>query len=203
MVGGEVRLALRAVEQEIVDLLILGRRELDVRREGRAAHADDAGIGQNAHDVLRSVGGDVAVGRHAAFVPLILKVVFNDDAVDGVAAGDETRLDGNDLAGDRCVHGCGHIALDLAHLLTALDLIAHADAGRAGRADVLRHGNIDTFGGGHDLNGLLRAQTLAVTDGVQRMNAAAEGFHHIHTDIRPLSESRNDTRDALYTHGIF
>jgi hypothetical protein len=52
VVGREERLALDPIQDEAVDLLLGGRAELDVGREGRAAEADDARLLDALADVL-------------------------------------------------------------------------------------------------------------------------------------------------------
>jgi len=53
VVGRQERLALATVDEHGVDLVILGRGQLDVGREGRAAKADQAGVLDRLDDLFR------------------------------------------------------------------------------------------------------------------------------------------------------
>ena len=55
VVRREIRLALAPVDEQHVDVLVLGRRELDVRGEGGAAQPDDTGLPHRLDD-LRARG---------------------------------------------------------------------------------------------------------------------------------------------------
>ena len=75
MVGGEIRFALGAVEDQGVDLLLRRRRKFHMGRKRRAAHADQAGRGNARHQIGRS--RIPPIDRREHFARFILPVGFN------------------------------------------------------------------------------------------------------------------------------
>ena len=75
MIGAQKRLALRAVEDDGVDRLVLGRRELDVRGKRRPAQADDARLA----DGCEQQRGVVRAGDAFVLDPFVEAVVFQND----------------------------------------------------------------------------------------------------------------------------
>ena len=139
VVGGDVRLALGAVDDDGVDLAPAAR-DLERGRERRAAHADDAGLADDARDQLGI--GQRLLGRGGDGIRRgVLEVVFDDDGRDHIAEVVEPRLDRGDAAGHGRVHGRGDGGLCLADFLSEPHLVADGDERRTGRADVLGHGN--------------------------------------------------------------
>ena len=70
------------------------------------------------------------------------KVVFKDDGEHLASVGVQAGPDGHHLAGHRGVDG-GAQALAVADFLAHLHGVAHLDQRRAGRADMLHHGQHD------------------------------------------------------------
>ena len=138
VVGGDVGLALRAVDENGVDLAHRAG-ELDVGGESRAAHAGDAGLLHNVDDLLGS--------EHIHIVPVpdclaggVLEVVLDHYGHHLAAASMGPGLHGHDLAGDAGVDGRAKSG-DLADLLSDGDLVSHGHDGLTGRAHM--HGHRD------------------------------------------------------------
>ncbi len=97
VVTGDVRLALRAVGDEVVDLLRLLRAELDVGGGGCAAQTDHACGLDLGHDLLVGQLGVVARLSHAGG-QVVLSVVVDDDTRGHDPGGGHAGFDGLDLA---------------------------------------------------------------------------------------------------------
>ena len=135
VVGAQKGLALRAVEDDGVDGLVLGRGELDVRGERRPAHADHARLAHGLQELFR---GGVAADGGDGGIPFVQAVVFQNDRGHAAAAGDDARLDALDPARDRRVHRSADKAIRRADLLPHIHALADLDHGLAGRAGVLQ-----------------------------------------------------------------
>ena len=174
MVGGQIGLTFRTVDKQEINLLVLGRGELDMRRKRRAAHANQTAFKHGVQRFFRRDGIQIARFGQAFFRPFVRKVVLDGDAGDHVAAHHEMRRNLGHRAGDRSVHRRRDEGARLPDLLSTLDMLADCDAGDAGRADVLRHRNADGLRCGHWLDGKRCGEPLALAGAVQRMNTAAE-----------------------------
>ena len=176
VVAGQIRLALRAVDDQRVDGGL--GRQLDRCREARAAHADDAGF---AHALAHAVGCDL-LERHERDLA-VFAVVFDDDAVRLSAAGQGTALDRDHLAAHARKDVCAHRAVRLGDQCAALDGVAHRDDGLCRLADVLRQRDRDRIGRGDIAYRTACAQALLVVD----VHSATEEFGFDLHDLPPLS----------------
>ena len=143
VVGGEVRLAFAAVDDHALALGARRRRELDVRRERRAAEADDTGAVDLLDDGL-VVGGnlrDEVVRQVDALHPL---VAFHGDldVGDGTAGQVGAGADGLDRTGHGGVDVGRHETARAGNHLAHLHLVAHLHDREGGRAEVLGDGNV-------------------------------------------------------------
>ena len=170
VVGGQIRLALRAVDENGVDGL--AGLQLDIGGEGCAAHADDALFLDDLNDLVcgelleRLVGNDGRIER-------VFAIIFDDDAHDaGALVRMRMRLDGDNRAADARVNGSADEARLLADELADVHMIAGVDDGVGRCADVHRQGNDDGVG----LRELLERQMLGVVLVLGGMNAAVEAF---------------------------
>ena len=140
VVGGQAGFALHAVDDESVDGLAGRDGELHGRREGRAAHADDAGLADALADGLRVGVSPVRNGRER-FGGRVLAVRLDDHAWQLGSGGSEAEVKRLDLSGGRRVDVRGDEAGGLADELPALDGVARLHDRRGRRADV--HGQRD------------------------------------------------------------
>ncbi len=137
MVGGQVRLTLRAIEDHGVDRLVAGRREFNARGEARASHADDAGRA-DVFDQLLGVGETpLGEGRHR--LPGLFRCSFNHDGGAGATCGGERFFEGDHLACGWRVDRRGDKSAGLGDQLPPRDRIADLDNRLGGRAEMLRH----------------------------------------------------------------
>ena len=172
VVGGDVRLTLRTVEDQRVHLAQAGA-DLHVGGEAGAAHTGDTGLLDDLHDLVGRQLGVVGMGGELR-APGVLEIVLDDHGHALAAAHVGTGLHRLDRAGHRRVDG-GAQAGDLADLLAHLHLVAHRDDGLAGRADVHRHGDDDLFGSRAERHNLLVACQLLPVMG---MHAAVKALLH-------------------------
>ena len=143
VVGGEVRLAFAAVDDDAFALGARRRRKLDVRRERRAAEADDTGAVDLLDDgrvVGRDIGNQV-IRQVDALHPLI---AFHGDLDVGHGTAGEVGAGADGL--DRAGYG----GMDIGRYETArtgddlayFHLVTHLHDRQAGRAEVLGDGNV-------------------------------------------------------------
>ena len=169
VVGRDVGLALRAVDDDGVDLAEAGG-ELDGRGKARAAHAGDAGLADDGDEVLGAHGGDgLGVPRLDRGAERVAAVGLDDDGRLQVPARMGPGLDGRDRAGHGGVDGDAE-ALAVADLLADGHTVSDFDERLAGRADVLRHRDGDDARVQRDDGRLTRKLLIAL-----RMDAAEKG----------------------------
>ena len=180
VVAGDVRLALRGIDDHIVHLAQTGA-DLHVSGERRAALADDAGVLDDLHQLL----GRQAVGiRHGLdfLGDLILEIVFNDHGHHLAAHREGTGLHGLDRAGDAGVDGGGNKSAGFADPLSNFNLVAYRYNRLARRTDVHRHGNDHLSRRRQLFDGLFIGCGLHVVG----MNAAKECLCHcLHLILLP------------------
>ena len=156
-VRGDVRLALRAVDDDGLDLFEILDRQLHDRREARAAEAHHAAF---AHGVEKILHG-VELGRLQLRIRLLLAVGSNDDGLHEPSAGADLLADLFDRAGNTCVDRCGDEPACLADQLPDPDALAGLYHRNSRRADVHGHRNLDRLRDGQAQRGQLR-RILAV-----------------------------------------
>ena len=121
--------------------------------EGCAAHTDDAAFTDDAHQILGSqcIHFFLSSGLDVR-AQLVLVVIFDDNTHHHGAVGVRTVLNCLDGTGNGCVDRDAQ-ALIVTDLLTDRNAVALLDQGRAGCADVLRHGDYQNirFGETQDL----------------------------------------------------
>ena len=160
MIGRQVRLALRAVNDEHLDGLALGWAQLHRGGEGRAAQTHNASV---AHDLLqfrrRQAFGMIVEGQ---LHPLILVVVINDDGHGLTAIGQNAGLNIHHRTGHGCVDRRGHEATRFTDELTHTNVVALLHQRLGGSADMLRQRNDDPRRRGQHFNGVQAIDCLAV-----------------------------------------
>ena len=141
VVAGHVRLALGAVDDEILHRYRSGRRQFRVAGKGSAAETDDTGIAQEfAHPLGRQA--PMIEGR--ARYPLVATIGLDDDA----ECRQPRRVcrnmvhDGQDSARGRRMHGRRHPAVGTADQLPLEDVLSGLDARCRRATDTLMQGNV-------------------------------------------------------------
>ena len=180
VVGGEVGLAFRAVQDERVDDLFGRGRELYVGRERRAAHADDAGVGDALFEDL-AVGVLPVRDRVEAGAPFVLAVGNDLDGRDRAAVGAGNFDDVADRAAGGRVDRGGDESAGLGDELPLLHRVALLDDGLRRRADVLLDGDGVAF----EERGALRGNGVGKRFAVGGMDAAVKtpgADRNIHLD---------------------
>ena len=137
VVGGDVRLTLRRVDDEGVHLAQTGA-DLDMGGEAGAAHAGDARFPDDVHDLLSGELGVVGMGGEFRGKG-VLEIVLDDHGEHLPTATVGTRLNGHHFAGHAGVDGSAQ-ASRLGDLLAHRHLISHLHHRRAGCAHVHGHG---------------------------------------------------------------
>ena len=167
-VGGEVRFAFAAVDDDTLALGSRRRAQFHVRRERGAAQADDTALTDLLDDGFAVLGnlGHQGVAAVDGLQPL---VAFHGNLdVGGHTAGQVgPGGDGLDGTADGRVDVGTHEAAGLGDDLAHFHLVTHGHDRHGGRADVLGHGNIDGRGNRELLNGAIPGNLAVV-----RMNAA-------------------------------
>jgi len=137
VVGGDVRLALRTVDDQGVNLLLRAGGEFDCRGEACAAEAADAGL----TDFFQQLGGfQVAIVRAGLQGgPLLQAVAVEHDGRRRQARnmGEGLRAYGADGAGGRCMHRHADQTVGGGEELAFENPLTHADARLGGRAQML------------------------------------------------------------------
>ncbi len=152
VVGGQERLALGAVEDQALRLLVLGRGQLHVRRERCAAETDDAGLLDLLDDFFRGKRNilDDGLAPVDVFHPL---VAFHRDLhmLHHVAGDVGTRADRLHGTRNGRVHEPGDESGRFGDHLSHLHLVAcrHDRGGRC--AQMLGHRNVSRLDCGEDL----------------------------------------------------
>ena len=124
MVAGDVGLALRAVDDDGIDLADAAG-DLRVRGERCAAHTDDTGLLDHFDHFLHAQR--VGVGRSMDFLAqVVLEVIVDDNGHDLAAHGIGTGLHRSDRTGYACVNGSAE-TFEFADLLSKLDIVALGD----------------------------------------------------------------------------
>ena len=140
--------------------------------EGRAAHTDDTGVLDDLHHFLNrqrvGIGGSLDL-----FGDLILEIVVDHHGHHVAAHGIGTGLHCLHRTGNTGMDRCAQ-AMELADLLTHLDMVAYLDKGRARCAKVHGHGNDHLGWGCQLLDGLFIGSGFHVVG----MNAAKESLCH-------------------------
>ncbi len=139
VVAGQVRLAFCRVDEDMVDGRILGRVQLYMRREARAAKADNACV----FDCCKNF-----VIGHCRVVPAFvqafdffhLAIVLHNDGFYHRTAGNQHRADVHHFAGNTGKNGRGHERAGFGDFLSYLHMVTNSHQRIAGRADVLAHG---------------------------------------------------------------
>ena len=201
MVSRQVRFALRAVDDELLNRLALRGRNLDLRGERRAAHADDAGFADDGLQFLR--GQRFRMLRRMQFHPVVLEVILDDDGGHRRTIRQLDRLNADDLAGDGRMHRCGHKAARFANLLTRQHQITLLHDGLAGRTDMLRERNHHARRRGQLTNGIAAVDGLAVY-ALMRMRSAGKHVFDKHRENpfpNPFA-SPAVTAENTYSDGI-
>ena len=153
VVAGQVRLALGTVENQAFGLLVLGRGEFHVGREGGAAQTDYAGLLDLLDDLFGGIGNlaDDAVAPVDVFHPLI--ALDRDlDVRDHVAGDVGPRSDRLDGTGDRRMDISGNEAGRFGNHLAHLHLVAHRHDRRGRGAQMLCHRNVGGLDRREDLD---------------------------------------------------
>ena len=151
-VGGDIGLALRAVDDDGLDLLEILDGQLHDRREARAAEADHAAGADGVEKVLHRLelrGLELGIG-------FLLAVGGDDDGLHEPSAGADLLTDLLDRARDARVHGRGHEAAGFADQLADPDAVAGLDDRDGGRADVHGHRDLHRLGNGQAQRSQLR-----------------------------------------------
>ena len=181
MVGGQVRLALGAVDQHGVDGL--AGLQLYVSGERCAAHAHDALLLDNLDDL---VGGQLfqrLVGDYG-LVQRILAVVLDDDTHDaGAFVGMGMRFHRDDRAADAGMHGGADEARLLTDELTHLHGVAGLNHGVRRCADVHGQRNDNGIGFGEFLKRKVLRELLIL----RGMDAAVEALVPLGTRLGYVS----------------
>jgi hypothetical protein len=131
MVGGQVGLALRTIDDQGRNVPAPGRGKLDMGRERRAAEAHHAGFLHGAHDL--GTGEPFPMGYQPLPRDLGCEAVHLDShRLRHRPVGMGPPFDAGDDAGRRGVNGHGHEAVGLADLVAPLDVVAdgHAEGRR-------------------------------------------------------------------------
>ena len=180
VVGGDVGLTLRAVEDECVHLAD-ARADLHMGGEARAAHTGNAGLLDDFHNLVRGEAGVIGMGGELG-AEGILEIVVDDHGHDLRAARVGAGLHRRDRTGHGRVDGCAKTG-DLTDLLSHRHLVALGNDGLAGGADVHRHGDDHLLGRcAQGLYRLFAGCTLPVIG----VHAAVKGLLHRSTSqIRP------------------
>ena len=153
MVAVQVRLALGAVDDELVHLADTAL-DLEGGGEHGAAHADNAGLA----DALKYRVGvlELLFRQRLHKGGGVQPVVFNDDGGDHVSQGMGPGLHRHHLAGDGGVDRSGDRRGVFADLLSHLHKIALLDQGLAGSADMLDEGDHNLLRRRDDRDGNIR-----------------------------------------------
>ena len=140
VVGNDVGFALAGIDDDGVHLADAGGK-LYMSGEGRAAHADDAGFPDDAHQILGGQGIHFRLGTGLDILAQgIFVVIFDDHTHHGGSVGMGTGSNHAHLTGNGGMDRHTQ-ALIITDLLTLLDQITLLDQGLAGRADMLGHGD--------------------------------------------------------------
>ena len=190
VVAGQVRLTLRAVDDQALRLGTTGRIEFDVGRESRAAETYDAAGPDAVQDGIR-VFGNFGVKFVAPVDALLPLITFdrNLDMGDRVAGDVLAGTDRLDRAGNGTVDKGGDESARLREDGADLDLVTDGDYGFGRSAQMLGHGNINGRGQRKHLNGAL-AGDLAVV----RMDAADGECRQFSHCFPPFSVQRSGER---------
>ena len=177
IVGGDIRLALGAVDDDRIHLAQAGG-ELHIRREARAAHAGDPRLMDDGDQLLGSklVDAFVLFQVGTQDVP---EIVLDDHAHTVGAGGRGPHLHGDDRAGNGGVDRYAQ-SLAVTDLLTDGHAVAHLDQGRAGSADMLRHGNADGFRM-QGIDGSLAGQLLVALGMYAAKKRTGHKVHHLNS----------------------
>ena len=170
MVGGQIGLTLGAVNQHGINGF--AGLELDISGEGSAAHADDALLLDNLHNL---VGGQLLQGLagHDGLVKLVLFIILDDHAQHaGPLIGMGVGSNLHHRAADAGMDGSADKASLLTDDLTHLDMVTRLDNGGGGSADVHGKGNHHGVGFGE----LHQRQMLGKFLVLHGMNAAVEAL---------------------------
>ena len=185
IVAGDVRLAFRAVRNDVADAERVFGRQLHMRREARAAEADDARILHAADDLVIRDLVDVLPCAE----PLgcgVEPVVFDDDTFLHRAGDRAALLHSLDLARYRADHMCRHKAVGLADALPDQHRIVLFHDRLGGLADMLRHRKDHFALCVEYVQRLLPTQLLLLL----RMNAAAKRNFQLDSPLYSVPDSR-------------
>ena len=136
IVAGDVRFALCGIDDDVVDLGLILRRQLDMVRETRAAHTDDAACLHDVSDLLLGQLGVIPLSTKA-LNRLIQSVIFDDDRKHLASCRHRPRLDLLDLAGNGADDAGGNEPARLSDLLSNQDALADLDDRLGRSAEVL------------------------------------------------------------------
>ena len=145
VVARDIRLALRRVDQDRVDLVAVFRRELDVGRKTGAAQTDKAAPAHSADKFLKRV----RLRRRKRRVGTLFAVAVDLHGPADGAVWHQQRADCRHRAGDGGVDRRGDKLIAVADDLSDRDRVARGDGRDAGRADVLIHREDQMRRGGH------------------------------------------------------
>ena len=180
-VGGEVRLAFAAVDDQALALGSRRRGELDMGRERCAAETDDAAeldFLEQGFVVVRNLG-DERIGLVDAFHPFVA-FTGDFDGHDRVAGEVGARGDGLHRTGDGGMDIGGNESAGLGDRLADLDLVTDGDEGLGRGSDVLGDGEESAVRERHGLDPAF-AGNLAVV----RMDTADGECGLFHTTFPP------------------
>ena len=178
VVGGDVGLALRHVDQQGVNGLALGHVELYMGGEARAAQAHQpGGPGGLGQLLLGGDGGRRGDGR----VFLHFAVGFHHHGLGHLAAGEHHLGDFRHRAGHGGVHRGADVGIAVAHHGAHIHVVPFLHRGDTGRANVLLHGQNHFFRGRHGRGGDVPRVFVV---GHRRAAMGAERmFWELHSDI--------------------
>ena len=135
VIGGDIRLAFRDVDDHGIDVLVGRDIQLDGGRKTRAAESYQTRFAHR-RDQLRYIIdlGRLDVGRYSLFA-----VALDEDRVEAIAVGHGDFIDFFDRAGYARVDGRRYKGVTSRNTLTDVDGIAGLDQRHARRADMLTH----------------------------------------------------------------
>jgi hypothetical protein len=181
VVGGDIGLAFRAVEDQGVGLAD-GGTDFYVGGESRAAHAGNTGGLDDLYQLFGCKSFDVAAGFTIG-TKGILVIVLDHDGHDLISGGGRPGLHGDNFAGNARVDRRTKTG-DLADLLAYSDLVSHVHNRLAGRAQVHIHRNDDLSGSLGERDDRFPLRCLFMLGGV---DAAIKFMVHSITSVLSLA----------------
>ena len=139
IVGGEIRLTFRSVDNDKVNLVRFLGRQLHMGGKARSSQARDARLLDNLQNLFGRQRGRIPLLSHACYGP-VLAVIFHDHALHHVSAGGTALLDALDRAGHRTDDIGRNETAGFPDLLSHQHRIAFLDQRHRRGPDMLGHG---------------------------------------------------------------